>query len=167
MGAVRGRKGIVHVEIAKAGETRGEESAQTTVCQFLDTLAREWQATRSVDECLRLAEADMVIRTSLLEHRLVCGDAVLAQSLRERLLRTLEALLRQFPPQPDAAIVAERLQRMLEAAMRAKGWAVTASIGAVSFHNAPESVDAALSLADSLMYGAKAAGRNRVLHRDH
>lgn len=69
--------------------------------------------------------------------------------------------------EPDAAIVAERLQRMLEAAMRAKGWAVTASIGAVSFHNAPESVDAALSLADSLMYGAKAAGRNRVLHRDH
>ena len=69
--------------------------------------------------------------------------------------------------EPDAAIVAERLQRMLEAAMRAKGWAVTASIGAVSFHNAPENVDAALSLVDSLMYGAKAAGRNRVLHRDH
>ena len=43
-------KTIVSGILMSAGETRGEASAQTTVCQFLDTLASEWQATRSVDE---------------------------------------------------------------------------------------------------------------------
>ncbi|MGB3879576.1 MAG: ATP-binding protein [Diaphorobacter nitroreducens] len=43
-------KTIVSGILMSAGETRGEASAQTTVCQFLDSLASEWQATRSVDE---------------------------------------------------------------------------------------------------------------------
>ena len=30
---------------------------------------------RSIDDCLRLGAGDITIRTSLLEHRLVCGDA--------------------------------------------------------------------------------------------
>lgn len=42
-------KTIVSGILLSAGEARGEASAQTTVCQFLDTLAHEWCATRSVD----------------------------------------------------------------------------------------------------------------------
>ncbi len=42
-------------------------------------------SSRSVDDCLRLAAADITIRTSLLEHRLVCGDPVTAEELRARL----------------------------------------------------------------------------------
>ncbi|MGD9773615.1 ATP-binding protein [Diaphorobacter sp.] len=43
-------KTIVSGILMSAGETRGEASAQTTVCQFLDSLAREWQATRPVGQ---------------------------------------------------------------------------------------------------------------------
>ena len=45
---VRRCKAIVSGILLSAGEARGEASAQTTVCQFLDSLAREWRATRSV-----------------------------------------------------------------------------------------------------------------------
>ena len=42
-------KTIVSGILLSAGETRGEASSQTTVCQFLDTLVQDWRATRSVD----------------------------------------------------------------------------------------------------------------------
>lgn len=41
-------KTIVSGILLSAGEARGEASAQTTVCQFLDQLASEWHATRPV-----------------------------------------------------------------------------------------------------------------------
>jgi [protein-PII] uridylyltransferase len=41
-------------------------------------------STRSIDECLRQAKADMTIRTSLLEARFVWGDQALADELRRR-----------------------------------------------------------------------------------
>jgi two-component system sensor histidine kinase RegB len=42
-------KAIVSGILLSAGETRGEDSSQTTVCEFLDTLVRDWRATRSID----------------------------------------------------------------------------------------------------------------------
>lgn len=42
-------KTIVSGILLSAGEARAEASAQTTVRQFLDALAREWRATRAVD----------------------------------------------------------------------------------------------------------------------
>ncbi|ART47086.1 ATP-binding protein [Acidovorax carolinensis] len=42
-------KAIVSGILLSAGETRGEDSSQTTVCQFLDTLVSDWRATRSID----------------------------------------------------------------------------------------------------------------------
>lgn len=42
-------------------------------------------ASRSLDDCLRLARDDMTIRTSLLEMRPVAGDAALARVLQARL----------------------------------------------------------------------------------
>ena len=41
-------KSIVSGILLSAGEARGEESVQTTVCTFVDALAREWRGTRSM-----------------------------------------------------------------------------------------------------------------------
>ncbi len=62
-------------------------------------------ASRTVKDCLRLAREDFTIRTALLEHRFLCGDAGLAQELRER-LRT--DLFRGTGPQFIEAKLAER-----------------------------------------------------------
>ena len=42
------------------------------------------QSTRSIDECLRQARADLTIRTALLEARWIWGDQKLAQELKRR-----------------------------------------------------------------------------------
>ncbi len=41
-------KAIVSGILLSAGEARGEASAQTSVCQFLDTLVQQWRTTRTV-----------------------------------------------------------------------------------------------------------------------
>jgi diguanylate cyclase (GGDEF)-like protein len=64
-----------------------------------------------------------------------------------------------------APAIAERIRDALAEGLAAKGWAVTASIGAASFHVPPQSVDEAIAAADALMYGAKMSGKNQVLHR--
>ncbi len=43
-------KTIVSGILLSAGEARGEDSSQTTVCRFLDTLVQDWRATRSVHQ---------------------------------------------------------------------------------------------------------------------
>ena len=43
----------------------------------------------ALDECIRLARSDITIRTSVLEARLVCGDAALANTLAERFDREI------------------------------------------------------------------------------
>lgn len=65
----------------------------------------------------------------------------------------------------EAPAMAERIRDALAAGMVARNWAVTASVGAASFHVAPPSVDKAVGAADALMYGAKMSGKNQVLHR--
>jgi len=85
-----------------------ESVIESMLYMLWDLKLKVGQATRSVDECIRLAEADMTIRTSLLEHRLVCGDALLAQSLRERLW---PELFERTVPQFIEAKLDEREQR--------------------------------------------------------
>jgi diguanylate cyclase (GGDEF)-like protein len=64
---------------------------------------------------------------------------------------------------PDVAReVLERLRERLVQRLSARGWPVTASIGALSFASPPPRLDAALAQADALMYEAKATGKNRV-----
>jgi [protein-PII] uridylyltransferase len=41
-------------------------------------------ATRSLDECIRLAKSDHTIRTSVLEARFICGRSPLCEKLKER-----------------------------------------------------------------------------------
>jgi [protein-PII] uridylyltransferase len=47
-------------------------------------------ASRTVDECMKLAREDFTIRTSLLEARRLCGDEILAQDLKRRFLKEVQ-----------------------------------------------------------------------------
>ena len=85
-----------------------ESVVESMLYMLWDLKLKVGQATRSVEECLRLAEGDMTIRTSLLEHRLVCGDAVIAQELRTRLW---PELFDRTVPQFIEAKLAEREAR--------------------------------------------------------
>jgi diguanylate cyclase (GGDEF)-like protein len=72
-------------------------------------------------------------------------------------------LLTDTPTEGCGETVA-RLQRELRAALAPGMPAVTFSIGAVTFDNAPPDPNEAIRLADSLMYEAKRAGKDRAVH---
>ena len=65
-------------------------------------------------------------------------------------------------PRPGAERIAERLREDLALSASAHGWPVTFSAGAVTWTRPCAPVDEIMRLADSLMYRAKAAGRNRI-----
>jgi len=60
----------------------------------------------------------------------------------------------------------EKLHANMQAAMDGKNWPVSFSIGALSYADAPESVDEVVQQADELMYAVKHSGRNRLLFKD-
>ena len=62
----------------------GEKVVEAILYVLWDLRLKVGHATRSVDECLRQAKADMTIRTSILEARLVLGDGGLFATLRTR-----------------------------------------------------------------------------------
>ncbi|MNT21241.1 Sensor protein ZraS [compost metagenome] len=64
-------KTIVSGILLSAGETRGEDSSQTTVCQFLDTLVQDWRGTRSVEQ--------FVFDNRVADDRPMVADATLEQ----------------------------------------------------------------------------------------
>ena len=49
--------------------------------------------------------------------------------------------------------------------MQNNNWPVTFSIGAVTFENAPESVEQLIIAADKQMYNAKKNGKNRIHYK--
>ncbi len=69
-------------------------------------------ATRTVDECLRQARADMTIRTTLLECRFLLGDRALLDTLLQRFDHEI---VRNTAPEFVAAKLAERDQRVQRA----------------------------------------------------
>jgi diguanylate cyclase (GGDEF)-like protein len=64
-----------------------------------------------------------------------------------------------------AAPVLEKIRDAVARTMTQGGWPVGASVGALTFIEAPPSATAALRAADGLVYEAKRAGKNRVVHR--
>ncbi|MDN3563806.1 sensor domain-containing diguanylate cyclase [Paeniroseomonas aquatica] len=105
------------------------------------------------------------------------GDAVLllvAQVLRAALRRG-EVAARLggdefcilLPDTAGAKAMGEQLRVALAERMGQSGFAVTASIGAMGFAVPPASAEAALAAADTLMYAAKAAGKDRLRWADH
>lgn len=85
-----------------------ESMVESMLYMLWDMKLKVGHATRSLDDCLRLAAGDMTIRTSLLEHRLVCGHAVSAETLRERLWADLFS---ETVPEFVAAKLTERDER--------------------------------------------------------
>ena len=69
----------------------GESLIESVLYCLWDLRLKVGQSVRTIDDCLRLARADVTIRTSLLEHRHLWGDERLAERLRraalERALR--------------------------------------------------------------------------------
>ena len=63
----------------------GESLIESVLYCLWDLRLKVGQAVRTVDDCLRLARGDVTIRTSLLEHRPLWGDAGLAAELDTRL----------------------------------------------------------------------------------
>ncbi len=62
----------------------GESVAEAILYCLWDMGLKVGHATRSVDECIRQAKADMTIRTALLEARYLLGDAKLFDELTAR-----------------------------------------------------------------------------------
>ena len=60
----------------------------------------------------------------------------------------------------------ERLRAAIETHMASCGRRVSASVGSVCFFAPPASPSVALAEVDGLMYQAKIAGKNRILHRN-
>jgi len=61
---------------------RGEQVVEFILYLLWDLGLKVGHATRSVDECVRLARQDITIRTALLESRLLLGDEALFAELR-------------------------------------------------------------------------------------
>src|SRR4030065_1425338 len=69
----------------------GESVAESVLYALWDLGLKVGHATRSVDECIRHAKADMTICTSLLEARYLCGEGQLYQELRRRFQKEVVA----------------------------------------------------------------------------
>ena len=62
----------------------GELVAEAILYCLWDTGLKVGHATRSVDECIRQAKADMTIRTAILEARFLFGDKKLFDEMQTR-----------------------------------------------------------------------------------
>ncbi len=69
----------------------GESVAEAMLYPLWDLGLKIGHATRSIDECVKAAEADMTVRTALIEARLICGDAELFQAFETRFDRDVIA----------------------------------------------------------------------------
>ncbi len=86
-----------------------EKIVEAMLYVLWDLRQKVGHATRTVDECLRQAKADMTIRTSVLEARFILGDRALFDTLRERFDKEIVARsAREFV----AAKLAERDSRI-------------------------------------------------------
>ncbi len=87
----------------------GESVVEAMLYVLWDLRQKVGHSTRSVDECVRQAKADMTIRTALLESRFILGDAALFDALQLRFDRDVMArTAREFV----AAKLAERELRI-------------------------------------------------------
>ncbi len=73
-----------------------EAVIEFTLYMLWDLGLKVGHATRSVTECLRLAKADVTIRTAILEVRHLCGDRALFDELRKKFWEDAAANGRDF-----------------------------------------------------------------------
>ena len=86
-----------------------EKVVEAILYVLWDLKLKVGHATRSVDECLRQARADMTIRTTLIEARLIIGDQTLFDMLETRFDKEIVA---KTAPEFVAAKLAERDERV-------------------------------------------------------
>src|ERR1700689_3226021 len=86
----------------------GESVAEALLYCLWDMGLKVGHATRSVDECIRQAKADMTIRTALLETRYLFGDVKLFNELTTRFDKEV---VQGTAPEFVAAKLAEREER--------------------------------------------------------
>src|SRR5471030_3172282 len=87
----------------------GESIAEAILYCLWDTGLKVGHATRSVDECIRQAKADMTIRTAILEARFLLGDKNLFDEL---VTRFDDEVVRNTAAQFVATKLAEREDRV-------------------------------------------------------
>src|SRR6202012_1191272 len=87
----------------------GEQVAEAILYCLWDMGLKVGHATRSVDECIRQARADMTIRTAILEARYLLGDRSLYDELRARFDKEV---VRGTAAEFVAAKLAEREERI-------------------------------------------------------
>ncbi|MGD9742349.1 MAG: [protein-PII] uridylyltransferase [Dongiaceae bacterium] len=68
-----------------------EQVVEYLLYRLWDLGLKVGHATRSIDECLRQAKADLTVRTALLEARYVWGETELYRELRQKFMKTLVA----------------------------------------------------------------------------
>ena len=85
-----------------------ESMVETMLYMLWDLGLKIGHAARSIDECIKLARADMTIRTALLECRYIDGDLALAEQLNQRFD---QAVVRGSGKKFIAAKLAERDER--------------------------------------------------------
>jgi [protein-PII] uridylyltransferase len=86
----------------------GESVAEAILYCLWDLGLKVGHATRSIDECIRQAKADMTIRTALLESRFLLGDRKLFDEMMTRFDKSvIQGTAREFV----AAKLAEREER--------------------------------------------------------
>ena len=94
---------------AEPGEARTKQTVETLLYVLWDLRQKVGHATRSLEDCLTQARADMTIRTSILEARRLSGDARLFDDLRKRFQTQIVA---KSAGEFVAAKLAERDQRL-------------------------------------------------------
>jgi [protein-PII] uridylyltransferase len=85
----------------------GESIAETILYCLWDMGLKVGHATRSIDECIRQAKADMTIRTALLEARFLLGERKLYDDMSARFIKDVAHSVRDFV----TAKLAEREER--------------------------------------------------------
>ncbi len=99
--------------LLRSQDRAGDEAVVESMLYFLwDLKQKVGHATRTIEECLKQAKADMTIRTTLLECRFLLGDRKLLDTL---LARFDHEIVRQTAPEFVAAKLAERDQRIQRA----------------------------------------------------
>ncbi len=85
-----------------------ESVIESMLYMLWDLKLKVGHSSRTVADCIRLGREDITIRTALLEHRFIAGDASLAAELNERLWSDL---FRNSGPEFIEAKLAERHKR--------------------------------------------------------
>lgn len=144
---------------------------------FYDLVSAELARARRDEQCMTVSYIDLDNFKAVNDQfGHPAGDAVLraiARGMSENLRRTdcvarlggdEFALLLPNADEQAAQTVLRKIQAVLLDAMRAQGWPVSVSIGAVTFRDFYSTVDDMMRAVDALMYEAKQRGKDRIAH---